>query len=169
MTKDIQGEMKQSGFATTLIVAAMLSLVFTSAALASDPSAKVIVKNEGFYRVTKAQIAAIYSMSESTVATSAFQVMNMGKSVPAIRDNGDVVFYAHQYNSAFTDLNVYWVLSGAGPAPAIQSGVPGSTPFASSFPAKRRSDSQVIFRGDIIRVPGSEPQDPLSCRLISSG
>lgn len=169
MTKDIQGEMKQSGFATTLIVAAMLSLVFTSAALASDPSAKVIVKNEGFYRVTKAQIAAIFSMSESTVATSAFQVMNMGKSVPAIRDNGDVVFYAHQYNSAFTDQNVYWVLSGAGPAPAIQSVVPGSTPFASSFPAKRRSDSQVIFRGDIIRVPGSELEDPIFWRLISSG
>jgi len=160
---------KASRGVTAGLVAVLFGFTISSVAIADDPSAKVIVKDAGFYRVTKAKIASVFSMTESNVAASAFHVLNMGRVVPAIRDNGDVVFYAHRYNSAFTDLNVYWVKSGPGPTPVLQSVVPGSTPYPTSFQAMRRGENQSIFRGDIIREPGSELEDPIYWRLISSG
>jgi hypothetical protein len=151
------------------LASVFFAMCATSVALANDPAAKVIIKDEGFYRVTKAKMASVFSMTESNIAASAFHVMNMGRLVPAIRDNGDVVFYGHRYDSAFTDRNVYWIQSGQGPALSTQSVAPGSTPYPSSFTAKRRGESQSVFRGDIIREPGMELDDPIFWRLISSG
>lgn len=145
------------------------AFAFSSIALADGPSAKVYVKDSGFYRVPKAKIASVFSITESNVAANSFHVMNMGRLVPAIRDNGDVVFYGHRYNSAFTDQNVYWIYSGQGPELATQSVVPGSAPYPVSFPAMRRGESQSIFRGDLIRETGSELEDSIYWRLISSG
>lgn len=137
--------------------------------VAAAPSAKVMVKDTGFYRVTKAQLASVMGMTESNVAATALSVMNMGRVVPSIRDNGDVVFYGHRFVSQYTDENVYVVEQGTAVAPASQTVSAGTSPFAGSFNEIRRAENQVIFRADIIRTPGQETEDPIYWRLISSG
>lgn len=151
------------------VAGAMALWVCLPVLASATPSAKVMVKDDGFYRVTKAQLASVLGMTESNVAATALSVKNVGRSVPAIRDNGDVVFFGHRIDSQFTDENVYVVEAGAAVAPAPQAVTNGSTPFAGSFSEQRRAESQSIFRADIIRVAGQESEDPIYWRLLSSG
>lgn len=151
------------------VAVALIALCMPMIVHATSPAAKIMVKEMGFYRVSKAQLAPVFGMTESNVAQNAFFVMNMGRAVPAVRDNGDVIFFAHRFANIYTDENAYWIYQGQGPALAVQTVTGGTTPFASSFPAIRRAEQQSIFRADIIRTPGSEMEDPIFWRLISSG
>ncbi len=141
----------------------------TSVASAMEPAAKFFVKETGFYRVTKTQLAAVFSMTESNVANTSFSVQNVGQLVPSVRQNGDVVFYGQRFATTFTDENVYWIKPGVPGVVETQAVTAGTTPYNTSYPVVKRTEQQAIFRADIIREDGQENEDPIYWRLISSG
>jgi Peptidase family C25 len=157
------------GVVKSVLIAVCLVLPAISLADAPVTAAKVHTKESGFYRVSKAHLAAVFSMSESNVAVSAFHLKNMGRPVPSIRDNGDIVFFGHRFETTFTDENIYWIYAGSSDPIATQTVVPGTTPFLPHFPAVKMTQPQLTFRGDLIRTMGSENDDPIYWRLISSG
>jgi len=151
------------------LIAACFVLPGISFADAPAIAAKAHIKESGFYRVSKAHLAAVFSMTESNVSVSAFYVKNMGRPVPSVRDNGDVVFFGHRFDTPFTDENVYWIYAGSSDPITTQTVVPGTTPFLPNFPTVKMTQQQLTFRGDLIRTFGSELEDPIYWRLISSG
>lgn len=127
---------------------------------------KVEIKDGGFYRIPAADLATAFSMTESQISGTPLRMDNAGRPVAILRDQGDVVFYAHPYESIYTDRNVYWLESGMGqPVPSMSVASATGQPQA-SFADIRRFEHQTLLRLDLVYAPG---EDPWFWRLLISG
>ncbi|MCB1100851.1 MAG: hypothetical protein KDL10_00720 [Kiritimatiellae bacterium] len=147
-------------------VAASLGFWFLTAASVEGSVVKVAIGDSGFYRITKAELAQAFSITESQVQTSAFWMENVGRPVSVARDAGDLVFFGHKYESIYTDANIYFLGIGSGPVVQDQVVAPASGQPQSSFPAQARHEQQLALRSDLVRVPG---EDPWLWKLMISG
>ena len=147
----------------------LLAVMFFVAATAEAQSIKVSVKDSGFYRVSKSQIAGLLNVSVSQVETTPFTVYNLGREVASVRDNGDVVFFGHRYFSRFTDKNVYMIEVGQPSAVPTTQVTAGSTPYADSFLTSRKVEQQLLIRADLVKDIENPDEDPIFWRLLTSG
>jgi len=150
----------------TLLVAIFIAV---SPLWAMAQTAKVSIKEQGFYRVTKSQLAAVFSISEAQVVTTPMHVLNLGSEVTSVRDGGDVIFFGHGFNSRYTDQNVYFIKLGQPADLPIQNVTAGSTPYADSFLFTKRIEQQLLIRAELIKDPNFIDEDPILWRMLTSG
>jgi len=83
----------------------------------NSKEAKILIKDSGLYRITKASITGVLDMTEFEVSNATFRLSNMGTAVPTVRDDGDIIFYGHEYRDIYTDNNAYILKQGLELAP----------------------------------------------------
>ncbi|HMP90187.1 MAG TPA: SdrD B-like domain-containing protein [Kiritimatiellia bacterium] len=110
---------------------------------------KVGIKKSGLYVVTAAEIAEILQLDASLVATSDIRVENLGVAVPALRVDGDVVFYGRSYETIYTDVNVYRISIGTGRSVADSQVGPATGAGAVSFDDIATIEKQLVLRPDL--------------------
>lgn len=132
------------------------------------PGYKMLVKQEGMYKVTYADLAAA-GVPVDDIIPSTLQVMNMGAqvaiSVTGEADNsfdpGDyVLFYGQSVNTKYTADNVYWLTYGQGPGlrMASRDGTPsaGATPLPYEARLHMEQNGCGINICYLSRAPGDE-------------
>lgn len=132
------------------------------------PGVKVRVRAEGFYRVTKAELAAIWGVSDAQVTATSLKVSNMGRDVSCLRDGGDVVFYGHAFDSVYTDLNAYWIEEGTPVAPVQQGAGATWEPYVPSFTFTQRieQDSSMAVGATFINDMEAGYADPIFWKAV---
>jgi hypothetical protein len=133
------------------------------------PAAKVYLVSNGFYRVTVSNLATVFNRSQQEMASASLRVENMGRPVSALRDQGDVVFYGHQFSSVYTDENVYWIAFGDPKSVEPIFVPPGKPPYAASYPVVKREERQLVARPDLFTDPSDTCRDPFLWRQFTSG
>jgi hypothetical protein len=150
---------------SALVIAAWLAS--SASVWAQLPTAaKVFVQQEGFHRVSLASLTNVFGLTESQLAATALKVSQAGREVTSVRDGGDLVFYAHRYESIYTDLNVYWVRIGQPQAVPERAALAANPPYAVSFPAKVHREDETLLRADLMI---DETDDAFYWRLMTSG
>lgn len=129
-------------------------------------AAKAYTKMDGFYRVAASNLAEVFSITESEVASTAYYVENMGLEVASSRDGGDVIFYAHRYKGPYTDENVFWIKPGDPAVLPTMSVGQGYTPFQDSFPMIKRFEQHDLIKADLV---ADVDEDPILWRMLTSG
>lgn len=125
------------------------------------PGVKVQIRDEGFYRVTKTELAAIWGVSEAQVASTSLKVSNVGREVASLRDGGDVIFYGHRYDGIYTDLNAYWIEEGQ-PVGMIQQGAGATaTPYAPSFTFTKRLEEDTLCEPGVFKNAQTGYESPM--------
>ncbi|HMP90168.1 MAG TPA: C25 family cysteine peptidase [Kiritimatiellia bacterium] len=166
-TTTIKNKLNGRSLMTSTILVCFL--VVGSMAETHGQSVKVSVKEDGFYRVTKSQIAGVLNVSVSQVETMPLHVNNLGQEVASVRDNGDVVFYGNRLINRFTDENIYFIKVGqASSIPQVQVNS-GTTPFADSFPFSKKIEQQLLIRADLVKDIDNQDEDPIYWRMLTSG
>jgi Peptidase family C25 len=126
----------------------------TQSALAARPAVKLAIKQEGFYRVTQAELLA--AGLDPQVDPRSLQMFVDGVEQPIkVRGEQDgrfdptdaVEFYATGLDVASTDTHVYWLVAGAQPGKRIPTTIAkGDRAVMSSFPYTiERRDRSVYF------------------------
>ncbi|HEY9233306.1 MAG TPA: C25 family cysteine peptidase, partial [Blastocatellia bacterium] len=126
----------------------------TQSALAAQPAVKLAIKQEGFYRVTQAELLA--AGLDPRVDPRSLQMFVDGVEQPIkVRgeqdgrfDAGDAIeFYATGLDAASTDTRVYWLVAGSGPGHRINTAIAkGQRAMASNFPyTVERKDRNLYF------------------------
>ena len=124
-------------------------LLFAQSALAASPAAKISVKQEGWYRITEAELAA----AGFKVSSPQFlQLFADGQEQPFIlksEKSGSftVEFYGIGLDTTWTATRVYWLVNANSPGLKIRSvQEAGSATPATSFPyTVERSDRNIYF------------------------
>jgi len=148
-------------FVLLIVFLAIPALVF-----AEISAAKISIKQDGYYRVAATNLAVIFSKTVSEIQTMPFAVMNLGKEVASVRDNGDVIFYALSYVTPQSDENVFWIVpENPAPVPSINV-TAGSTPYQGSLPVSKRFEQHLVIRADLIT---NLNEDPILWRMLTSG
>ncbi|HEX5736202.1 MAG TPA: C25 family cysteine peptidase [Blastocatellia bacterium] len=130
---------------------ALARQVGNDADLASQRAAKLLVKHEGFYRVTPSELAAAGVPFEADPRLLQLYVDGEEQAFNVITDNAGklsaVEFYGIGADSPFTLGRVYWLVAGTRPGLRIQQ-VPaaGTARVNGSFPyTVERKDRLVYF------------------------
>jgi hypothetical protein len=124
--------------------------------LASRPAAKISVKNEGWYRVSQAELVA--AGFDAAVDPRLLQLYVDGKQQPMIVSGEDdgrfgpgdaVEFYGTGLDSPFTDSRVFWLVVGDRPGLRVGLAKSEGPPSASQgFTATaERRDRSIYFAG----------------------
>ena len=128
-----------------------------------EPFYKVLVEEDGIYRLTSADLAAA-GVPVGSVDPSTVKVYYQGAEIPIyVVDNGGLLdyllFYGQKVNTRYTDTNVYWLTYGGaqGARMGFRSSPPsGSLPVASFYTrtAHLEEDHQYLSQ-----IPAGEGTD----------
>lgn len=93
--------------------------VITSATLAGEPAIKIGVNQEGWYRITQAQLAA--AGIDLHADPKSYRLIDEGAEVPiSVSDAGDIEFYGIGIDTPYSDRHVYWLIWGSVPGMRLQ-------------------------------------------------
>src|SRR5581483_7010110 len=91
----------------------------TSAMLAGQPAITIAVNQEGWYRVTQAQLGA--AGLDTQADPKSYRLIDEGVEDPiAVSDSGDIEFYGVGIDTAYSDTRVYWLIWGGMPGQRLQ-------------------------------------------------
>jgi uncharacterized repeat protein (TIGR01451 family) len=120
----------------------------------SKPAAKILVQQEGWYRVTRADLIAAGFDPGTDPRTLRLLADGVEEAI-LVRDGGDgsfdssdsIEFYGVGLDSPYDDAHVYWLVAGQQLGARIENGPWGSFPAApESFPfTVERKDRTVFF------------------------
>ncbi len=121
----------------------------SAANLSNTAAVKIVVAEEGLYRVTQAELIA--AGLDAKVAPAALQMFGDGQEIPilvkASRDSYAIEFYGIGHDSPYTKSRTYWLAVGTPPSRRIEQVTGASSPAkAGSFPyTVERRDRSVYF------------------------
>jgi len=130
------------------------SSIQVQAALASQPAVKIAVKNEGWYRVTQAELAAAGfninvdpRMLQLFVDGRELRIIVQGEQDGRFDTADSVEFYGMGVESPFSASRVYWLAAGSQPGVRVnQSKTARAAAESSSFTySVERKDRTVYF------------------------
>ncbi|HJQ27611.1 MAG TPA: C25 family cysteine peptidase [Blastocatellia bacterium] len=150
----INGTLTQAAMNAAQLAVPTPAALETQALLAAQPAVKLAIKQEGFYRVTQAELVA--AGLDPRVDPRSLQMFVDGVEQPIkVRgeqdgrfDAGDAIeFYATGLDAPSTDTRVYWLVAGSGPGRRINTAVAkGKLASASNFPyTVERKDRSTYF------------------------
>jgi uncharacterized repeat protein (TIGR01451 family) len=142
--------------------------------LAGQAAAKILVSREGYYRITRAQLAAAGFDPGADPRTLALFVD--GQEIPmAVNDGGDgkwdaadaLEFYAVGMDSTYSGTRAYWLIAGNGSGLRFRpkAKVKGAPLTAQSFPYTLERKERFIFFG---AQAGAEDRDSFFGSVIYS-
>jgi uncharacterized repeat protein (TIGR01451 family) len=115
--------------------------------IAGRPAAKILVSREGYYRITRAQLAAAGFDPGSDPRT--FSLYVDGQEIPiAVSANGDTIeFYAIGMDTTYSGTRTYWLVAGnsSGLRFKPKAKVKGAPLTAQSFPHTIERKERFIF------------------------
>lgn len=128
-----------------------------------QPGYKVEVKEDGLYRLTRAELAAA-GLPVDQLDPRGLRMFNAGQEI-AIRVTGEgdarldaddtVLFFGQATSSRYTDRNVYWLAFGGGAGKRMtgRAANPAGS-LASSFTATVRKEENTVYDSDLPKLPG---------------
>jgi len=165
-TKENRADQRSKWRNLTLFGSLIVFLSIPGFVIAEVSAAKVITKQDGYYRVAASNLAVVFSKTISEIQSMPLSVMNLGQEVASVRDNGDVIFYGLPYITPNSDENVFWIVP-ANPASVPNLNVTaGSSPYQGSFPVSKRIEQHLVIRADLIT---NLNEDPILWRMLTSG
>jgi hypothetical protein len=115
--------------------------------LAGQAAVKLSVNQDGWYRVTGAELVA--AGLDANADSTRLQLYLNGEELPIkVGADGTVEFYGRRLDAPATDRNVYWLIEGTTPGQRIQMlpVLPAGAQFATGFPVTvERQDKMIYF------------------------
>ncbi len=114
----------------------------TQRALAASNAVKLFIRDEGWYRVSLADLTAL---GLPVGNPGALQLYVGGKEQPLVVENGALAFYGVGVDTPYTDTNVYWLVAGSRPGKRIQKVAGQGSGNQTSFPATVTLKERTIY------------------------
>jgi hypothetical protein len=114
----------------------------TQRALAASQAVKLFIRDEGWYRVS---LADLTSLGLPVGNPGFLQLYVGGKEQPLVIENGTLSFYGAGVATPYTDTNVYWLVNGSQPGKRIQKVAGGGSGTQTSFPATVTLKERTIY------------------------
>ncbi|MFN2468781.1 MAG: C25 family cysteine peptidase [Gaiellaceae bacterium] len=117
--------------------------------LAGQAAVKLLVAEEGWYRVTRKRLVA--AGLPASAAPARLQLYADGKQVPIRATKAAIEFYGVPLDTVTTNKQTYWLIAGAKPGLRIRTVAGGvaAGPVARTFPATARSAPREIYVSSI--------------------
>lgn len=144
-------------------------------ALAAKKTAKILVRENGWYRVSAAQLrSAGFAIGTKP---SLLQLYAEGKQVPIRANRGAIEFYGTALDTPTTDAHVYWLTRGTGAGlrvPVVRVKQGSTAAFARSFPSTLKLQERAAYVASVrngeesnIFGPVIFPGKPLARTLVA--
>jgi hypothetical protein len=114
----------------------------TQRALAASNAVKLFIRDEGWYRVS---LADLTSLGLPVGNPQFLQLYAGGKEQPLVVENGTLSFYGAGVATPYTDTNVYWLVAGSQPGKRIQKVTGQGSGTQTSFPATVTLKERTIY------------------------